>query len=512
MAMFQVLFHTRRRALTLLIIVAAFVICGIAWLRFFTALAVSPSPVRFVEFVTADGERAPFRQECAGPSFVEADSVWRFCAYEEAAPGTEAPWGLVRFNLDEGRAEMLWPLPESATSQVLALAEAPNGDLVVAWGAPDLSGVYLIRQAGGVVPLGLPADAPTQLFGLAWAGEVPEMAAWRTDEAVHIFTNESGIWTGTRTVALPTSCTDEERLCALQLAHRTSEQWRFVLAQASVEVNDPATARVQVLIFDEAGAVEPVDEIALSDLDPAQYTLEEGRLAALGALFDRSPGNVVNWSLRAAPFVLHGGTWERVVAPQIDASFYYSDYQIENGGLRWIPGLRFPLRGWQVDEWVTLRSSTEGVFLADLSGARKGPTLTRNTVLTEQNGSMTSVLPAHDGGYWVLGPYGAYVKVDRSLSRADSLNPLERLLRLYENFGRLEEVSPAFYQTQRALKVAALPLVLLSLPAGYLGVFFLRQSRKDRQTWIVALVEVSAVYLILATLFIWWFWELMTHF
>ncbi len=510
--MFQVLFHTRRRALTLLIIVAAFVICGIAWLRFFTALAVSPSPVRFVEFVTADGERAPFRQECAGPSFVEADSVWRFCAYEEAAPGTEAPWGLVRFNLDEGRAEMLWPLPESATSQVLALAEAPNGDLVVAWGAPDLSGVYLIRQAGGVVPLGLPADAPTQLFGLAWAGEVPEMAAWRTDEAVHIFTNESGIWTGTRTVALPTSCTDEERLCALQLAHRTSEQWRFVLAQASVEVNDPATARVQVLIFDEAGAVEPVDEIALSDLDPAQYTLEEGRLAALGALFDRSPGNVVNWSLRAAPFVLHGGTWERVVAPQIDASFYYSDYQIENGGLRWIPGLRFPLRGWQVDEWVTLRSSTEGVFLADLSGARKGPTLTRNTVLTEQNGSMTSVLPAHDGGYWVLGPYGAYVKVDRSLSRADSLNPLERLLRLYENFGRLEEVSPAFYQTQRALKVAALPLVLLSLPAGYLGVFFLRQSRKDRQTWIVALVEVSAVYLILATLFIWWFWELMTHF
>ncbi len=510
--MFQALFRTRRRALTILIIAAAFVICGIAWLRFFTVIAASPSPVRFVEFVTANGERAPFRQECAGPSFVEADSVWRFCAYDEASADAEVPWGLVRFNLDEGRAEMLWPLPESATSQVLALAESPAGDLVVAWGAPDLSAVYLILRAGGVVPLGLPADAPTQLFGLAWAGEALEMAALRGDRTVAIFTNESGIWTDTRTVALPPSCAVEGTLCALQMAHRTPERWRFVLAQAPVEVNDPATARVQILLFDEAGAVEPVDEIALSDLDPAQYTLEDGRLVGLGALFDQSPGNVVNWSLRAAPFVLHGGTWERVVAPQIDASFYYSDYEIEGGGLRWIPGLRFPVRGWQVEEWVTLRSSTEGVFLADLEGQRKGPALTRSTVLAEQSASETSVLPASDGGYWVLGPYGAYVKADRSLSRADDLTPPERLLRLVENFGRLEEVSPAFYQTQRALKIAALPLVLLSLPTGYLGVFFLRQSRKDRQTWIVALVEVSAVYLILATLFIWWFWELMNHF
>jgi hypothetical protein len=372
--------------------------------------------------------------------------------------------------------------------------------------------VYLILRAGGVVPLGLPADAPTQLFGLAWAGEALEMAALRGDRTLAIFTNESGIWTDTRTVALPPSCAVEGTLCALQMAHRTPERWRFVLAQAPVEVNDPATARVQILLFDEAGAVEPVDEIALSDLDPAQYTLEDGRLVGLGALFDQSPGNVVNWSLRAAPFVLHGGTWERVVAPQIDASFYYSDYEIEGGGLRWIPGLRFPVRGWQVEEWVTLRSSTEGVFLADLEGQRKGPALTRSTVLAEQSASETSVLPASDGGYWVLGPYGAYVKADRSLSRADDLTPPERLLRLVENFGRLEEVSPAFYQTQRALKIAALPLVLLSLPTGYLGVFFLRQSRKDRQTWIVALVEVSAVYLILATLFIWWFWELMNHF
>lgn len=510
--MVQALFQTRRRVITTVIIAAAFVICGIAWLRFFTVAAASPSPVRFVDYITAEGERTPFRQQCAGPSFVEADSVWRFCAYEETIPGAETPWGLVRFNLDQGKAEMLWPLPEPETSQVLALAESPNGDLAVAWGAPDLSAVYLILRAGGVVPLGLPADAPTQVFGMAWVGEVLEMVAVGADGTAHIYGNESGIWTGSRAVALPTICADVGTLCALQMAHRAPEGWRFVVAQAPVEAIDPASVQVQVLLYDEAGAVEPVDVIALTDLDPAQYTLEDGRLVALGALFDRSPGNVVNWSLRAAPFVLHGGTWERIVAPQIDASFYYSDYEIEGGGLRWIPGLRFPLRGWQVDEWVTLRSSTEGVFLADLNGQDKGPVLTRSTVLVEQNASVTSVLPASDGGYWVLGPYGAYVKADRSLARADDLTLPERLLRLFENFGRLEQVSPAFYQTQSALKVAALPLVLLSLPAGYLGVFFLRQTRRDRRTWIVVLVEVSAVYLILATLFIWWFWELMNHF
>lgn len=511
--MFQPFFQTQRRAVTtLIIIIAAFVICGIAWLRFFTVVAASPSPVRFVDYITASGERAPFRQECAGPSFVEADSVWRFCAYEETAPDAEPPWGLVRFNLDQGKAEMLWPLPEPPTSQVLALAESPNGDLAVAWGAPDLSAVYLILQAGGVVPLGLPEGAPQQLYGLAWAGEALEMVAAAADGTAHIYTNESGIWTGARTVTAPAFCKEPDTLCALQMAHRAPEGWRFVLAQAPVEVGDPASARLAVLLYDEAGAVEPVDEIALGDLDPAQYTLDDGRLIALGALFDQSPGNVVNWSLRAAPFVLHGGTWERIVAPQIDASFYYSDYEIEGRGLRWIPGLRFPLRGWQVDEWVTLRSSAEGIFLADLTGQNKGPTLTRSTVLVEQSGSVTSVLPASDGGYWVLGPYGAYVKADRSLARADNLTLPERVLRLVENFGRLEKVSPTFYQTQRALKVAALPLVLLSLPAGYLGVFFLRQSRKDRRTWLVALVEVSAIYIVLATLFIWWFWELMDHF
>jgi len=54
--------------------------------------------------------------------------------------------------------------------------------------------------------------------------------------------------------------------------------------------------------------------------------------------------------------------------------------------------------------------------------------------------------------------------------------------------------------------------VLLALPLGYLAVFFVRQTRRNTRAWIVLLLQVSVVYLVLATIFFWWFWEIMNDF
>jgi hypothetical protein len=511
--MLKTILTNRSYRITAILFVIAVVVCWIAWMRLFTVAVLNPSPVRYFTFITDQGTLNPFRQECNGPSFAEEDVAWRFCAYDARAGRTtleSGRWGLVRFDLAKGEATLRWPLPETATDQILALARSPAGDLATVWGSPALSAAYLILHEGGVVPLGIPPGAPAQVFGLAWDSQVLELATL-DGGTVTIFRNESGIWKESRLVPPPETC-GPGTICALQVARRDTAGWRFLYAAAQAEIGSPEAAEIQVLLDDEHGATSMLGTIPFADLDPSQYRLDDsGRLAGLGALFDRAPGGAVNWAVDAAPYVLHGGTWERVTVPVSEASFYFSNYQIEPGGLRWIPGLRYPQRGWQVNQWVTVMASDSGVALASLSGT-PGPTLARDSSFLLSAGAMTVVLPASDGGYWVLGPYGAYLKASLSLERTDGLSFFERIERAAENFGRLGAVNQGFYRGWRALKLAAFPLVLLSLPFSYLMVFFVRQSRKNTRAWITLLLQVSAIYLILAAVFIWWFWKMTGNF
>ncbi len=514
--MIATLKHNKTLAISAAIFAAAFVICGIAWARFFYVAASNPSPVRYMAFVSAAGPLDPFRQTCAGPAFFEADTAWRFCQYETKAASarpvaTLERWGMVRFDLEAGRAELLWPLPEDRSAQVLAVAQARDGALAMAWGAPDLSAVYWVRPEGGTESLGLPPGALASVSGLAWAGESIEIVTHDEEQVVIApYTAGTG-WGEVREAAPPDACADEGTLCAYQFAHLGADGWRFLYALAPVEPGG-AGAMVDFVLAGESGAATPVDSVPLADLAPGQVARDDaGRLVGLRNLFDQAPGNVVNWSLEAAPFVLHGGTWERVAAPAQEASFYFSEYELSPDGLRWIPGLRYPQRGWQIDRWLTLKSSGEGVALASFEG-ESGPVLTHDTSFLRQGATQTVLLPASDGGYWMLGPNGAYLKASGSMTRADRLSLVERIERVFDNFGELKIYNDNFYREQELLKMAAFPLVLLSLPAAYLLVFFVAQVRRNTRAWIILLAQVSGVYLILATIFMWWFWETMRLF
>ena len=509
---FRTLFGSRRSTITTLIVAAAFVICWLAWMRFFAVAALNPSPARYVEFVAASGEQEQFRQVCSGPAFSQGHRVWRYCQYAPGdfmANGAAAQWGLVRFDLDAGKAELDWPLPESPDAQILALAESPLDDLAVAWGSPDLAAVYLVLNGGGVVSLDVP-PAAADVVGLAWHGDALELVA-AAGPAATIHTNEAGVWAASRAIPAPDAC-DQGAVCAVQMAYRGDSGWQVAYAVAGAVADGPAATGVDLLLIDESGDAQPLESVALTDL-AAGHTVRDdaGALVGLGQLLDRAPGNAVNWLVDSAPFVLRDGVLERVPAPLSNASFYFSNYVIESGGLRWIPGVRYPQRGWHVDEWLTLQSSGDGIALARMGGG-DGPVLTNSTPFFERGGTQAGLLPAAGGGYWVLGPYGAYMKVNEALERADGLSLPERIMRAFENFGRLEPVSNSFYHETRLLKMAAFPIVLLSLPTGYLLVFFVRQTRKDRRTWVRLLVEISAVYVVLATVFVWWFWELMGDF
>jgi hypothetical protein len=494
--------------LTAILCAAGFLLCGIAWGRFFSVATTHPSPVRYLEFVTDAGTIAPFQQTCAGPGFIQEDTVWRFCAY--GPDRFLAQWGMVRADLAAGSAELRWPLPEPPDAQILALAAASSGDLAVAFGAPHLSAIYLIRRDGGVISLGTPGAIPDRVSGLAWAADTLELAGDDQQSGVTIYSRASDQWDAGRALPRPAAC-GADTLCALQVAEHSAAGWRFVYARTPVDIGDLQAGRIDLIAQTEAGAVEPLPPIPLVDLDPSQYSLDDsGRLTRLGVLFDRSPGNAVNWQVDAAPFVLADSGWTHIMPPQADARFYFSNYRIENGSLHWIPGLRNPQNVWRVNDWVTLRRTRDGLRLARLDGDA-GPVLTASSALLNGD-AQTNVLPATDGGYWVLGPHGAYLKADQTLQRTDHLNILQRITRAFENFGRLNAVSDEFYHQRRAIKLAAFPVVLLSLPLGYLLVFFVGQTRQDTRAWTKLLLQVSAIYLLLATIFFWWFWQVMSDF
>ncbi|MBN1680698.1 MAG: hypothetical protein JW966_10425 [Anaerolineae bacterium] len=504
----------RTYTFTVVVFSIALAVCGIAWTRFFWVAATNPSPVRYVEFVSDQGEIDSFRQSCSGPAFIDDDTVWRYCEYNDHASlslNTLAQqWGLVRFKLAEGKAELRWALPEDETSQVLALAKAPNGDLAVAWGAPELSAIYRVFADGGVRPLGLPSSASNEVAGLAWVdGSLELVIDHEPVVTISAYTEEA--WNEPRTVPLPDKC-DEGFLCTLQLTFRDDDGWHFVYVRVPVQIDNITNAEVDVLHGTETQSPELVDSLPLTHLGSQQYILDnDNNLIRLGDLFDRSPGNVVNWSLSAAPFSLDDSALKQVKSPTEDASFYFSDYLIGPRSLKWIPGLRYPRHGWLLDNWLLLEESDKGIKLATFDG-KTGPTLTSDTTFLQQSGTQTSLLPAADGEYWILGPHGAYMKVDQSMTRVDKLNVVERIERAFDNFGTLRPYNSNFYREQTLLKMLAFPLVLLSLPSGYLLVFFMRQYKRNTRQWVVLLMQVSAVYLILVTIFLWWFWEIMDNF
>ncbi|MBN1562524.1 MAG: hypothetical protein JXA10_01705 [Anaerolineae bacterium] len=523
--MLKRLFPNRITTLTIIVFALAFVICGMAWLRFFTVAATHPSPVRYMEFVTETGTHLHFQQECIGPAFIEIDAVWRYCEYEEQ-------WGLVRFDLAAGEALMQWPLPEAPDAQILALAPSPTSDdFVIAWGSPDLSAIYHIKRAGGVVSLGVPPDVTT-ITGLMWleadAGGGVELltpqesttATASEQDQYTIFTHDlaaesASEWLAARTFTHPV-CGWDGYTCVFQLARYTERGWGFISAAIPTQIDDPAAVQVDFNQIDETMRGLRIGSVDLVDLDPGQYTISDsGALLRLDTLFDQAPANRINWAMDAAPLTFPNDFARIFESPSPDASFYFSNYAIMDDHLRWIPGLRYPAFSWYMDEWVTLQTGEDGVVLAhytDPAHTEAGDTLTTDAAFIKQS-AQTCVLPASDGGYWILGPNGAYLKADEVMSRADSLNVIERVQRSFENFGTLEAVQDdAFYREQRALKMAAFPLILLSLPVGYLLVAVVRQTRPKTRTWITLLLQVSAIYVILAAIFFWWFWEMTDHF
>ena len=506
---------------TWLVFLIAFVICGVAWMRFFSGALLNPSPVRYVAFTDEGGDREHFNQRCQGPAFVQGDIVWRFCAY---GSHPEDPWGLVQFDLRRGQAALLWPAARPQNAQVLSFVQSSAGDLAVAWGMPEVAGVDLVRRVGGITPLGMPPEVPGDLTAMTWRENTLELV-FSTESSLHIVAHDGVRWSDPHAIPLPEICT-AETLCTLQIATYTPGGWQFLYASAppgmavdpagatNTESGTESSPTLDLLVMLEDGRITSEGQIALAELAPDfTMTSDDGVLTGIGVFFDRAPGGMVNWSVDGAPLRLYGSGWEATHQPEVEGgvSFYFSNYEITGTSLRWIPGIRFPQQAWLLDQWMSVRTTSDGMGLFTMTGLASDTLAQDHGAITGEP-TQTCIVPAAEGGYWIMGADGAYLRASANMDRADGLTLLERIERVFASFGSLQPVQSDFYTEQSEIKVLALPLVLLSLPVGYLLVFFVRQTRRERSAWIGILIRVSLAYTVLALVFIWWFWETMRRF
>jgi hypothetical protein len=472
-----------------------------------------PPPARAVTFVTPRGvleeEQPP---PCAGSAFALGQHVWQIC---RRSAGT----ALVRFDLERGLGEIFWPLGAGAKGArgpaLSALARHRKGDLAVATTGGEL---LQVLQTGGMRRLG----RARRVAGMAWVGDRLELVeGGDAGPVIRSHTRGEG-WSTRAAPGVPPAETGQA--VRLELAYRSGGRWNFLFVRVPRDARPGQAVKVDLLQGTERQAPMVVETVQLR----GRFRLDgRGRAGILAAVVDPAPGGAVIPSevLPALPLRRDRERWSPVALPLSHkrGRFWHFDYKAEPQGLRSIPRtasepLAFFVRGLWLElageRTVRLRKvGGRGGGSSDSSdssdGSRhggSGPALTRRQWLSPG----IRVLPAADGGYWVLGANSRrYIKVDASLRRADTQLLWDRVTRA------LRHPPPPGADTipdgLAPVRRLVLPVVVLLFPLLVLVLLLVGRSRRAggrSRRFLLA----SLLYLLCSGGLGWWFWQLSAWF
>lgn len=460
-----------------------------AVLRITSAANSKLPPTRWTDFRAAEGPLTPPSwPHIHSPRFFDGEAVWAY-GYDYGQPPQGA---FIRFDLPARRADMLWPLPGSNPRDVMGFAAGAGGDRFVALRGAGEAGPLVVRLAagGGATPLGYPAGAKEDVIGLAATAEAVELVTGAWDPpVVHRRPLAGGDWTSAP--APPPPCPEGSR-CGTDAAQREADGWRLWA------VRQPRTAPASGAATVEVLAAAPGGEWAVAQTFPAPAAAYEGGELARLTRLERGVGGGVFLGGDAGDLVLErrDGAWAPFAAPTVAGTrLDVPDFVVTARGLEWIPEVETPRGAQRVrGRWLALRASAEGYRLGSLDTGG-GPPLSDDGWLD----SDPALVPARDGGFWVLGAFGTHVRVDDELERTDAPGFFERVALLYDNFRRLARYND-FWLSLPVLKMAVLPVVL-----GLLPLFTVVSLVARRRRWLPGL---ALLYVVLAGPSFYWFWRL----
>jgi len=430
--------------------------------------------------------------------------------------GHDLPWktGVIRFDLANRRADMLWPFPDQTHHMLHGFAKHPDGEVAVV-SRMDMK-VYRLGAAGGVTDLEFPVPhkAGDSIVGLAWVGDDLEVVSNGRSQPLLNRHEADGGW-----ISEPLSQPEcrESHECTLQAAARESDGWRlwFVHQPSKIAIGDRPEAEIV-----EVAPGHPPRRMAKFTLDSNRdyYRASDGSGRASRRQFlDRSTGNVVFLAYRDEldePWELDGDQWRRRTLPEgwiphAGDHHHREDYVVRPNRLEPLPSWgdnRFLRR--VGDRWIET-SPRNRDFTLRLVNGQPGPILTSDRWIS----SRTLIAPANGGGYWLLGAYGTFVKADADLARADAPGFFERTLLLYNNFHHLAWYND-FWLDVVWLKMCILPLLLLFPIIVLAVVVVIRLVRRQRPTGplVTTLFPYAIAYVLAWGGLGWWFWKLTGYF
>lgn len=417
-----------------MLVAACAVLTALAWGRLAWTTATTASPAHPITSVRlSDGVELGLHDvTCHGPAYVAGADVWQLCYDERATASSEH---LTRFDLAARRATLLPAIDGAPYSlrSISAVIGHPAGGLVV------LADRGLLRVTHDAV-------TPWVALGVAWRpclrfdGDALEVAAFGGGGAPMV-ARVAPDGATTRREGPPVAAPEGAKIIGAGCRwDATAGAWRFLWTQWPKTQPTGATAEVALL---ERGLdpAEPVvsQRLALAIETPESFEpywfnrSETGELFLFDELLDRSPdGGISRWHGQP-PLERRGGQW---VAPSLPPGTFRggveADYVVTDHGLQRLLGLSGPASVRVGDGWIVRRTGDDrDAFLQRQSldfidQGPAGPPVTG--VFWLQVGY--KVLPAPQGGYWLMGGLGeAVVHVGDDLARTDGLGFIERLER-----------------------------------------------------------------------------------
>lgn len=430
--------------------------------------------------------------------------IWRSCVYSphDKVDRTSNQVVMVRYDLNEGRADMNWVFPEvDEDTDMVGAIPLDDGDWVVALLTPEMrTSIYRVLANGGVESL-YTSENTDIILGMEQVDEAVEfVTVSHTDYAEAVLSVRRlplvGGDAATRSIE-KIDCTNYA-VCFPEFAYHDAAGWHVVHIRVAELM--PRSTSSDIVVSSENRQAQITDTIEITE--DIHYTLEDSPVYfrhARTLLTETS--NLLFPQFVSMPYEsddVSTGNWRAFTTPDIvnlNADRLISaDFRLNTDGtyaMQLHDGFHDGIHARIDDSWLEI-SNTEGavtVHQAEVAASSHAPVMNVDSRFT-----LANLVSRPEGGYYVLYRSASYITLDETFQRIDNPGFLGRLLRLLQadlEFSLFED-----YTRNPYIRAISLSLMVLGMPIAVLlvGLSFLLRPRDTHLLWQESLVARLAPF------------------
>ena len=505
-----------------IIFIISIVLFTVSWIRVFWQTLTKVPPAQNMTYQTGNGAKWLDKgyPHTRYPRIIDGNSVWIYAMYEKDTGGKKS--GFIRFDLKSGIAQMRWQFPgKSRYGSILGVAKHKNGEIAVLWNEHmGKVRVDIMLLRGGLKSLGfVPVKKPNMSFiGFDWVnGRIEVAQGDYKQRSTYIYRNtkkdswseRSISWAGQYNFrTMPT------------LAMYNKRKWETIFTQWELKKRnefytaavfkyrqgDRASEKIGIVKIKSYNVHHLVDGAPGNMISGLHYTKQNFQLKD-GKIVKIKPGTIasklkkVHLDTYKSTFIIRPGHLER----QFMWKSEYGRNLVIQLGVREIK-LMFKRSS-------KARNVRRALFLSDGGKPVVGPVVESFRF----RGSYPVLIPAGDGGVWILGTFGYYVKVDKNLQRTDAPCFFGRYARVIASFGSRAAQYDDFYLDASLFKKLVMPVLHFLLPLLWLIIyvlgFFKGKNKEDKKVDLFERMRnVSIAYIVIWVGYAYWFWKVTINF